>query len=191
MVSARQGFQKVYDLPERVLPDWVDTREPTLDEFAAHLIDTSLRAHGFVTLVSVTYLRKGQALREAVKRQLQARIDLEQLSHNRWARIAVSISIPNFSRPSHHVASHRYASCRPLTTCSSSANAVEKCSTTTTRLNVMCRNRCGSSAISACHCCTATAWLGASIARHTARKPGSKSNLSISNKRLVTILLIS
>ena len=75
MVSAREGFQKVYDLPERVLPDWVDTRMPTLDEFAAHLIDTSLRAHGFVSLVSVTYLRKGQALREAVKRQLQARID--------------------------------------------------------------------------------------------------------------------
>ena len=80
MVSARQGFQKVYDLPERVLPDWVDTREPTLDEFAAHLIDTSLRAHGFVTLVSVTYLRKGQALREAVKRQLQARVEAEQLT---------------------------------------------------------------------------------------------------------------
>jgi uncharacterized protein YcaQ len=80
MVSARQGFQKVYDLPERVLPDWVDTREPTLDEFAAHLIDTSLRAHGFTTLVSVTYLRKGQALREAVKRQLQARVDAKLLT---------------------------------------------------------------------------------------------------------------
>ena len=80
MVSSRQGFQKVYDLPERVLPDWVDTREPTLDEFAAHLIDINLRAHGFVTQVSVTYLRKGQALREAVKRQLQARIDAEQLT---------------------------------------------------------------------------------------------------------------
>jgi len=79
MVSARQGFQKVYDLPERVLPDWVDTREPTLDEFATHLIDTSLRAHGFITLVSVTYLRKGQALREAVKQQLQARVDAQQL----------------------------------------------------------------------------------------------------------------
>jgi hypothetical protein len=75
MVSAREGFQKVYDLPGRVLPDWVDTRMPTLDEFAAHLIDTSLRAHGFVSLVSVTYLRKGQALREAVKRQLQARVE--------------------------------------------------------------------------------------------------------------------
>ena len=80
MVSARQGFQKVYDLPERVLPDWVDTSEPTLDEFAAHLVDTSLRAHGFVTLVSVTYLRKGQALREAVKRQLQTRIDAQRLT---------------------------------------------------------------------------------------------------------------
>ena len=75
MVSAREGFQKVYDLPERVLPDWVDTRMPDLDEFAEHLIDTSLRAHGFVTLVSVTYLRKGQALREAVKRQLQGRVE--------------------------------------------------------------------------------------------------------------------
>ncbi len=80
MVSSRQGFQKVYDLPERVLPDWVDTREPTLDEFAAHLIDINLRAHGFATLVSVTYLRKGQALRDAVKRQLQARIDAGQLT---------------------------------------------------------------------------------------------------------------
>ncbi len=80
MVSSRQGFQKVYDLPERVLPNWVDTREPTLDEFAAHLVDINLRAHGFATFVSVTYLRKGQALREAVKRQLQARIDAEQLT---------------------------------------------------------------------------------------------------------------
>jgi uncharacterized protein YcaQ len=79
MVSARDGFQKVYDLPERVLPDWVDTRQPSQDEFAAHLIDTTLRAHGFATLVSMTYLRKGQKLREAVKRQLQHRIEAGQL----------------------------------------------------------------------------------------------------------------
>ena len=79
MVSARDGFQKVYDLPERVLPDWVDTREPTLPEFASHLVDTTLRAHGFATLVSMTYLRKGQGLREAVKGQLQARVEQGQL----------------------------------------------------------------------------------------------------------------
>ena len=75
MVTAREGFQKVYDLPERVLPDWVDTREPTRAEFAAHLIDSKLRAHGFATLVSLTYLRKGKRLRAAVKQQLQDRIE--------------------------------------------------------------------------------------------------------------------
>ena len=79
MVSAREGFQKVYDLPERVLPEWVDTRPPTLDEFANHLIDTTLRAHGFASMVSITYLRKGQALRDAVKHSLQARLEAGSL----------------------------------------------------------------------------------------------------------------
>jgi uncharacterized protein YcaQ len=88
MVSAREGFQKVYDLPERVLPEWVDTSEPSLDEFAAHLIDTTLRAHGFATLVSMTYLRKGQALRASVKRQLQARVEQGELIEQALGRNA-------------------------------------------------------------------------------------------------------
>ncbi len=74
MVSGRQGFQKVYDLPERVLPKWVDTSYPTIDEFADHLIDTALRAHGFATQKSITYLRKGKALRDSVNELLQARL---------------------------------------------------------------------------------------------------------------------
>jgi len=80
MVSAREGFQKIYDLPERVLPEWVDTSPPDTSEFAAHLVDTSLRAHGFATLVSMTYLRKGQALRAAVRRQLETRVESEELT---------------------------------------------------------------------------------------------------------------
>ncbi len=75
MVSGRQGFQKVYDLRERVLPDWVDTRQPTMSEYASYLVDTTLRAHGFATLKSICYLRKGQSLRDAVREQLQLRID--------------------------------------------------------------------------------------------------------------------
>ena len=75
MVGGREGFQKVYDLPERVLPDWVDTREPGMEEYASHLIDTSLRAHGFATQKTISYLRKGQVLREAIREQLQLRID--------------------------------------------------------------------------------------------------------------------
>jgi hypothetical protein len=75
MASCRDGFQKVYDLPERVLPDWVDTRRPSLEEYAAYLVDTTLRAHGFASLKSMTYLRRGKALRAAVKALLDARID--------------------------------------------------------------------------------------------------------------------
>lgn len=80
MVSSRVGFQKVYDLPERVLPDSVDTREPDMDEYAGYLIDSNLRGHGCASLVSLTYLRKGKRLRAAVKSQLEARIETEALT---------------------------------------------------------------------------------------------------------------
>jgi uncharacterized protein YcaQ len=79
MVSRREGFQKVYDLPERVLPDWVDTRSPDTREYAGHLIDTTLRAHGFATQPGMTYLRKGQDLRSAVQEDLAARVDAQKL----------------------------------------------------------------------------------------------------------------
>ncbi len=75
MVSKREGFQKVYDLPERVLPDWVNTEKPDIDEYACHLIDRSLQAHGFATLKSICYLRKGQKLRNAIKQQLNFRLE--------------------------------------------------------------------------------------------------------------------
>jgi len=80
MVTAREGFQKVYDLPERVLPDWVDTRQPDMSEYADFLIDTTLRAHGFATQKSMTYLRKGKALRDAIGAQLAARVDAKVLT---------------------------------------------------------------------------------------------------------------
>jgi len=80
MVSGREGFQKVYDLSERVLPDWVDRSMPSLDDYASHLIDTTLRAHGFASLVSMTYLRKGKQLRDAVKQQLLQRLETNLLA---------------------------------------------------------------------------------------------------------------
>jgi hypothetical protein len=80
MVGGREGFQKVYDLPQRVLPDWVDTSHPDIDEYAAYLVETTLRAHGFATLKSMTYLRRGQKLRVAVGAQLQARMEADVLT---------------------------------------------------------------------------------------------------------------
>ncbi|MEM7256144.1 MAG: crosslink repair DNA glycosylase YcaQ family protein [Pseudomonadota bacterium] len=70
MVVGRQGFQKIYDLTERALPPALNTTLPDLHEQAAYLIDTTIRAHGFATLKSFTYLRKGKAIREGVKEQL-------------------------------------------------------------------------------------------------------------------------
>ena len=47
MCVRRDGFEKVYDLTERVLPAAVDTSEPSIEAHAAHLVDATIRAHGF------------------------------------------------------------------------------------------------------------------------------------------------
>lgn len=57
MISARQGFQKVYDLTERVLPESINTRMPSEKEYAHYLIETALRASGFASVAQITYLR--------------------------------------------------------------------------------------------------------------------------------------
>ena len=72
MAAGREGFQKVYDLPERVLPSDVDTSTPTIDELAGYLLDTALRAHGFAIPKEVTYLRRGSAIRTALRARLDA-----------------------------------------------------------------------------------------------------------------------
>ncbi len=79
MVVGREGFQKRYDLTERALPEGVDTRFPDDREQAIHLIDTSLRANGFASRKSFTYLRKGAELRKAVTDELAARVDAKTL----------------------------------------------------------------------------------------------------------------
>lgn len=74
MVSDRDGFQKAYDLTERVLPAHIDTGMPSTEEFATHLIDQQLRCHGLVSLKGVTYLRRNTELRKAVKSQVNDRL---------------------------------------------------------------------------------------------------------------------
>lgn len=59
MVAERQGFQKVYDLTERVLPETVDTSTPSTDEYADYLIRRYLNAHGIGNVEQISYLRKG------------------------------------------------------------------------------------------------------------------------------------
>jgi len=67
MVSDREGFQKTYDLTERVLPSYVNIQMPSMAEFAAHIVDQQLRCHGFASLKGLTYQRRNVELRKAVK----------------------------------------------------------------------------------------------------------------------------
>lgn len=69
MVSERRGFQKVYDLAERVLPPGTDTSLPSREELAAHLVQRFLNAHGIGGMNEIAYLRSGMG--GAVKKALQ------------------------------------------------------------------------------------------------------------------------
>ncbi|MFL0804310.1 MAG: winged helix DNA-binding domain-containing protein [Agarilytica sp.] len=85
MVSGREGFQKIYDLTERVLPSRVNSTMPSMEAFAVHILDQQLRCHGFVSLKGLTYQRRNTALRKAVKtlvneRLVQGALEQVQLS---------------------------------------------------------------------------------------------------------------
>jgi uncharacterized protein YcaQ len=58
MVTTRKNFQKVYDLPERVLTPEINTGMPTDEEMAAYLIDNSLRSLGVASEKDFGYQRK-------------------------------------------------------------------------------------------------------------------------------------
>lgn len=61
MIANRVKFQRVYDLPERVLPDWVDTSEPTADEALRHRLELGLKAFGICRADQIgdyTHMRK-------------------------------------------------------------------------------------------------------------------------------------
>ncbi len=74
MVCARTGFQKTYDLTERVLPPQADTSMPTVNEWADHLLNQQLRSHGLVSLKGITYLRRNAELKSAVKALVYERL---------------------------------------------------------------------------------------------------------------------
>ncbi len=73
MVSKRQGFQKVYDLTERVLPQNINTDFPTDAEMARYLIQSCLRSHAFATEKEIGFQRQAE-LRNLIKGELKKMI---------------------------------------------------------------------------------------------------------------------
>ena len=103
MITGREGFQKRYDLRERVLPDDVDTRFPSTTEYAHYLIDTQLRSFGASPEPSFTYLLTGRDLRAAVNDILVERercgdLEVREVEGARWyvdvQRLATSHTQP-------------------------------------------------------------------------------------------------
>ena len=74
MVSQRIGFQKTYDLTERVLPAGIDNSQPSPAALAVHLLNQQLRCHQLVSLKGLTYLRRDQALKQAMKTLVNDRL---------------------------------------------------------------------------------------------------------------------
>ena len=82
LMIVREGFEKVFDLAERVLPPGIDTRQPTPDEQAAWYVDRALDAWGIVARDEIAYLR----------REHTDRIDAVLVAgeeEGRWRRVAV------------------------------------------------------------------------------------------------------
>ncbi|REG81296.1 winged helix-turn-helix domain-containing protein [Marinomonas pollencensis] len=77
MCPKRIGFQKVYDLTERVLPQHLDLTMPSQAEIAQHLITQGVRSHGLVQAQDLSYLRTG--LQASIKEQIQAMLEEKQL----------------------------------------------------------------------------------------------------------------
>ena len=69
MVSHRQGFQKVFDLTENVLPADVETAFPAKKEYAAYLVMNAIRSFGIVSHGEICYMRA--PWKEEVKKSLR------------------------------------------------------------------------------------------------------------------------
>lgn len=81
MISARDGFQKTYDLTERVLPAGVDTTVPTMAEFANYLVGTTTRAHGLAAYKSfASGARFGTPIGKSLRAELKRRCESGELT---------------------------------------------------------------------------------------------------------------
>lgn len=69
-VTKRQGFQKVYDLPERVIPSSVNTCVPSPSEQVRYLIRRTLVHHGLATPKEMGYLKKKGVI-DSIRKELK------------------------------------------------------------------------------------------------------------------------
>ncbi len=78
MTTGRKDFQKVYDLPENIIPGDIDMTMPAPEEFARHVIRRSLKALGIASVKDIAY--RGRYAKDAVNVEKNSvKVELEKL----------------------------------------------------------------------------------------------------------------
>lgn len=90
MITRREKFQRVYDLRERVLPDWTDADVPTLEEVIHFLVLQTVQSLGISKREWVAdYFRLPKTAVETALNELLANGDLKEVTVEDWAEAAI------------------------------------------------------------------------------------------------------
>ena len=73
VTTRRKDFQKVYDLPENILPSDIDTTMPTDEEFARHVIMRSLKVLGIASIKEIAW--SARFVKNSVKTEILKLVD--------------------------------------------------------------------------------------------------------------------
>jgi uncharacterized protein len=85
MVARRHHFQRVYDLRERILPDWDDTRTPSLETVHETFVLNTVKALGVTKAAWIAdYFRLGKKVAQPVLERLAKRGQLETVRVEGW-----------------------------------------------------------------------------------------------------------
>lgn len=73
ITTRKKNFQKVYDLPENIIPSDVDTTVPTGEEYARHIIRRALKALGVAYAKEIAF--GARFVEHSVKQELENLVD--------------------------------------------------------------------------------------------------------------------
>jgi len=109
MVTGRKGFQKIFDLTERVLPAYVDTRLPSEKEYHKHLILRDLNANGLIQareighLIAIPKNKLDQLLDELMEEKVVVEVDVKGLENNTYYALKEKLDTFETSRAKKHI----------------------------------------------------------------------------------------
>ena len=107
MIARREGFQRIYDLRERVLPGWDDARLPLADQVRRTLVLKAVRALGVAKAKWVPdYFRMDRTNTRAIPEHLAERGELLRVGVEGWKE-------PGYVHPEHADAARAAAEGRP------------------------------------------------------------------------------